>query len=139
MANKNLNSLFGGKINFHPEVKDRFDFVKLEGKKLILLDGKMLCDFKGQFGRQDSALMLFEYVGKDKSGKDVDIKFTTISSHVAIVNQMEKICEKRYFPADITIVRQGDSQYYAFEIPEGSTLPETESGDDSSEDLNMPF
>lgn len=138
--NKSLAGLLGGKKKFHEEVKTRYPFdERLVGKPLTLLDAFILEDFNGKYGQHDAGLMLFKYVGNDKTGKPVEITFSTIYSGVAILNQLKKIVRSNYFPVDVKVIvnREGmANQYLSFEVPESESLPMEEKPESFD---NLPF
>jgi hypothetical protein len=142
MGNKKLNGLFGKQGKFHEEIKTRYKFDRnIAGKPLTLLDARILKDFNGIYGKHDAGLMLFQYTGKDKQGNDIDIKFTTIYSGVAIVDQLRKIIEANYFPVDVTVVinKPGmPNEYLSFEIPDGDDPADPDALGDPCE-TDCPF
>lgn len=141
--NRKLNGLIGKQGKFHEEIETRFKFERnIAGKPLTLLDARILKDFNGKFGKHDAGLMLFQYVGTDKKGQQIDIKFTTIYSGVAIVDQLKKIIDANYIPVDVTVIvnKPGlPNEYLSFEVPDGGGDPADPDAPDDPGETDFPF
>jgi len=92
MREQNIKEVLSTNIKFHPE-KPRMVKEELLGVKVVLLDGKIVDDWDGNWGTSEFALLLVELEGGEQK--------TSLCGGKAVVNQVRKLLRWGKLPGRI--------------------------------------